>query len=43
MQERKVKVTFLNEESSLENFINDFAEFIARAIYNKREGREPEC
>lgn len=42
MQERKVKVTFLNEESSLENFTNDFAKFIAAAIYNKREGRGEE-
>lgn len=42
-KERTVTVTCLNEEHSLDNFINDFAELIARAIYRKKEGREPEC
>lgn len=42
MKERTVKVTYLNEERNLDNFINDFAEFIAKAIYNQREGREEE-
>lgn len=42
-KERTVTVTYLNEESNLDNFINDFAELIARAIYKEREGREPEC
>lgn len=39
---RTVTVTYLNEESNLDNFINDFAELIARAIYREREGREEE-
>lgn len=43
LKERTVKVTCLNEEHSLDNFINDFAELIARAIYREREGREEEC
>lgn len=38
-KERTVKITYLNEESSLNNFINDFAELIATAIYNKKERR----
>ena len=41
-KERTVKVTYLNEESNLDNFINDFAELIARAIYRERERREEE-
>lgn len=35
-KERTVKITYLNEESNLDNFINDFAELIATAIYNKK-------
>lgn len=41
-KERTVTVTYLNEESNLDNFINDFAELIARVIYREKEGREEE-